>query len=157
MSCLPWPRLLLGLSLSVNPLGPIVSLSLVSQAALHIFAFPSAWEHSSRSGKPMFPWAHQHHSCAGLGSLELCWGCSCWHQHSPCVETSMTHSSTSVTDSPACCHFSLLFVMSSSTQTLWEGTSPASAPEHHRSCVITRCLGQPVLLLGLRSSEPQGN
>lgn len=31
-----------------------------------------------------------------------------------------------------CCHFSLPFVISSSTWTSWEGASPASAPEHHR-------------------------
>lgn len=31
-----------------------------------------------------------------------------------------------------CCHFSLQFVISSSTWTSWEGASPAAAPEHHR-------------------------
>lgn len=62
--------------LSVNPLGPIVPLSLVSRAALHTFLlFQVPGDTQAPLENPCSP--EPTSITPVLGSLELCWGCSC--------------------------------------------------------------------------------
>lgn len=121
--------------LSVNPLGLIVPLSPVSWAALHtilLFKVPRDTQaplENPCSPKPTYitpvlgwvPWSSTGAAVSDTPTLPMCGGFSDTWQHFLCDRFLQL-----------CCHFSLPFVISSSPWTLWEGASPASAPEHHK-------------------------